>query len=325
MADEAETICRMRLAASGYAIVEMKRKSGPFAATVFDLTLSRDGGAPERYVYKQPPPDRTGEFELYEAMPDELAAWLPPLAETFREAPCALLLRYVGEPLLEAGSRAAQSGAERGRRLSTAAAKLAELHLATESLAERWVRERILPPYAYSREWADWTISQLERAARRDMPALDERRTAAVAAVADSFYAGYGPDAMRGAPVFTHGDPHWGNVLVQDGRVSLIDWEWCRAATPMRDVAILLQEEPDDRIAERIAAEHAERLAQGGHRADPAALAHDFRYMMIDNSLMMLGWDVELLLRGERSLERTRAAAAVKASRILTFWNRMNG
>ena len=46
-----------------------------------------------------------------------------------------------------------------------------------------------------------------------------------------------------------HGDPHIGNVFLDNGRVGFIDWGLCRQSTPLRDVSYFLtmSVDPDDR------------------------------------------------------------------------------
>ena len=48
-----------------------------------------------------------------------------------------------------------------------------------------------------------------------------------------------------------HGDPHIGNVFLEEGRVGFFDWGLCRESTPLRDVSYFLTMtvEPDDRRA----------------------------------------------------------------------------
>ena len=52
-----------------------------------------------------------------------------------------------------------------------------------------------------------------------------------------------------GPQTYIHGDPHIGNVFLDDGRVGFIDWGLSRVSTPMRDVSYFLtmSVEPEDR------------------------------------------------------------------------------
>lgn len=52
-----------------------------------------------------------------------------------------------------------------------------------------------------------------------------------------------------GPQTYIHGDPHIGNVFLDDGRVGFIDWGLSRVSTPLRDVSYFLtmSVEPEDR------------------------------------------------------------------------------
>jgi aminoglycoside phosphotransferase (APT) family kinase protein len=52
-----------------------------------------------------------------------------------------------------------------------------------------------------------------------------------------------------GPQTYVHGDPHIGNVFLDDGRVGFFDWGLSRVSTPMRDVSYFLTMtvDPDER------------------------------------------------------------------------------
>jgi thiamine kinase-like enzyme len=319
MEDEIMQRCASRIESLGYRIIRSEKRQGPFAATLYDVFTSNG----QHWIYKEPPPDRTGEVRLVSALGDELAAWLPSGIRCFEDRPAGLLMAYAGEPLWDPGSASSRSEAARRKALSAASEKLAGLHLLTEPLAEDWVRQGKAIPYAYSREWAEWSLSRISDAALPSAPLLVPKALEEMGLIIRKFYDGYRESGMRSPRVFTHGDPHWGNILVQGGRIALIDWEWCHASTPMRDIAILLLDEPDESVYEEIAASHIDRLLQGGYPGNRDGLRHDFDRMVVDNALMSLGWDVELYLRGERTEDDLRFTTNLKRDRIVRFWKRM--
>lgn len=321
-------ICARRVASLGYDIIDLRKRQGPFSASVFDaVVVDPASGETLHLIYKQSVSARSDEVRLLTALGTELSAWTPGVVCGFPEPPYALLMHYGGEPFLSSHPLRPADREPRAALLGHVSERLAELHLRTERDAERWVREGKAPAYRYSREWADWSIAMLDRLATAETPALEAGEIRELAHVRDRFYAGYSERSMRSRRVLTHGDPHWGNVLRPrpEAPATFIDWEWHNVSSPMRDIAILLLEEPDDDVFDAIAALHIDRLIRGGSGSAREALRHDFDRMMVDNALMMLGWDVELFLRGERTADELRAAAASKRRRALRFWNRTSG
>ena len=313
-----EALCRERFRSIGLAVTRTERRRGPFAAALYDVWTAAPDGAESRYVYKIPPVERIGEFEVLGALGRELEPWLPEGIARFESPPRAIVMRYAGEPILPPERVGAVSEKDRLEAYGLVSSRLAELHLRTAPMTERWVREGKAAPYAYSRAWADMLFSQAAGA-------IDEAGFAALRRISDAFYAGYSPAAMRGGTAFTHGDPHWGNALRLGERITLIDWEWTNAAAPMRDVAILVQEEPDDDVLTHVAAEHARRLVQGGFPGTYGDVMADFDRMMVDNSIMTLCWDVALYRRGDIGSERLRESFERRFARIEAFWNRVRG
>ncbi len=311
-----EGLCHERFRSIGLAAARIERRTGPFAAALFDVWAEASDGGSARYVYKLPPGERNGEFEVFGALGAELSPWLPEGLARFESAPKAIVMRYAGEPILAPERAGAASERTRLDAYELVSALLADLHLRTASTVDRWVLERRAAPYAYSRAWADALLAQADGA-------LGSDEHAALRRIADAFYAGYGASAMRGPNAFTHGDPHWGNALRSGEKITLIDWEWTNAAAPMRDIAILVQEEPDDAVLAYVAERHARRLIQGGFPGAYDDVMADFDVMMVDNSIMTLGWDVALYRRGDLDCERLRDMFDKRFSRITAFWNRV--
>jgi len=313
-----EALCRERFRSIGLEVARSERRRGPFAAALYDVWIASADGAETRYVYKVPPEERNGEFEVLGALGRELAPWLPEGIARFASPPKAIAMRYAGEPILPPENVGGVAEEERLEAYALVTAQLAELHLRTAPMTERWVREGRAAPYAYSRAWADMLLSQAEGA-------IDEAGCAALRRVADAFYAGYSEAAMRGPRAFTHGDPHWGNALRLGERITLIDWEWTNAAAPMRDIAILVQDEPNDALMAHVAEEHARRLVREGFPGTFDDVMADFDRMMVDNTIMTLGWDAALYRRGDLELERLRESFERRFARIEAFWNRVRG
>jgi len=111
------------------------------------------------------------------------------------------------------------------------------------------VRSAVAPWLAVARpRRTDLTAQRLEGVLERHRDVL----TPAYIAVGEMYVAHHARiDAMwnAGPQTYVHGDPHIGNVFVDDGRVGFLDWGLSRLSTPLRDVSYFLTMtvEPDDR------------------------------------------------------------------------------
>jgi hypothetical protein len=94
-----------------------------------------------------------------------------------------------------------------------------------------------------------------EATAHRLRTVLDEHRdvlTATYVAAGELYVAHHArlDELWNGGPqTFIHGDPHIGNVFLDNGRVGFLDWGLSRVSTHLRDVSYFLTMtvEPDDR------------------------------------------------------------------------------
>lgn len=309
-------LCAERLCGLGWQARTITRRMGPFAAAVFDVWASTNGGSIERFVYKRPPPERTGELEVIGALGNELSPWLPDGLIRFAEEPPGILSRYAGEPALPTGAERSLSKRQRAAAYGRISALLADMHLRTFPDVPRWMSEGKAAPYEYSRAWAN---RMLEEASGAFPPNME----GALSELTDRFYHVYGARAMQAPAAFTHGDPHGGNVLALNGKLTLIDWEWTNIASPMRDAAILGMDEADEELYAQIGRGHATRLLQGGFPSNIEALMSDYDWMTVDNALLSMGWDAQLLRRGDVSTQRFRELALRRLKRMLPSWERI--
>ncbi|HZG74545.1 MAG TPA: hypothetical protein VEZ72_01690 [Paenibacillus sp.] len=113
-----EALCRERFRSIGLEVARSERRRGPFAAALYDVWIASADGAETRYVYKVPPEERNGEFEVLGALGRELAPWLPEGIARFASPPKAIAMRYAGEPILPPRERRRRrgGGAARGVR-----------------------------------------------------------------------------------------------------------------------------------------------------------------------------------------------------------------
>ncbi|MBU6146349.1 MAG: phosphotransferase [Paenibacillaceae bacterium] len=86
----------------------------------------------------------------------------------------------------------------------------------------------------------------------------------------------------------THGDAHPGNVVTDGTGMWLIDWDFCRIASPMRDIASVLVHERDRSLREALFAVAIEKLIQNGYPS--YGLAHDAPIALCDQAWQWLQW-----------------------------------
>jgi hypothetical protein len=114
---------------------------------------------------------------------------------------------------------------------------LAKFHARFEASA---TRSAVAPWLAAPQPQAGDIIAQLLRAV------LDEYRdvlTPAYVATGELYIAHHAQldDLWNTGPqTYIHGDPHIGNVFLDEGRVGFVDWGLSRLSTPMRDVSYFL-------------------------------------------------------------------------------------
>jgi aminoglycoside phosphotransferase (APT) family kinase protein len=120
------------------------------------------------------------------------------------------------------------------------------------------------------------------------------------------------PSAGWDEPGFalTHGDLSAGNILwTDDGRVSLIDWEFCRDGDPAEDIAYLIA---DQDLSPDIVADLADAYASAS--GDPWALARIPAWLplvAVDSAL----WWADYFLRHGQPIEHSNVS-----SRIMLGW-----
>ena len=173
---------------------------------------------------------------------------------------------------------------------------LADLHAGLAEQAQSWLREgkTTVYPFHSSVQWAEEALQEL---ATLDADVMRELR-----AIADWFYPQF-PAWMSGRQAFTHGDPHMENILLDGGRYRLIDWEWSSVAVPQRDLAILLQDVLDEGLQGEAYAHYRQALSERGWDTESAGFHRAYVACLLDNTLMMLGWEAGKYKNGYLSRE----------------------
>ncbi|WP_199614348.1 phosphotransferase family protein [Paenibacillus alkalitolerans] len=313
-------ICKNRLLELGIVPVHAQQKKGPFAAAIIEIEAVRPDGSGSRYVYKEPPADRKFEIELFQALGGNISEWAPKVIACFTDDPKALLTEYAGEPVLNQYRTSERE--EQKRWLRKIVRRLARLHAATAPHASGWLKSGVLQPYPFSMQWPEWAGNQLLRLHERRFPLDTVAFHKETMAIAESFYPYYAP-SLRCPLVLTHGDMHLGNIVVDERRLTFIDWEWSNAATPVRDIAILVQDVEDDELADYALRMYIEELLSHGYESGAGDLMHDYYRSLLDNTIMMAAWDIELFFMGEKSEQELARSLTVKRMRIKSSWERI--
>jgi hypothetical protein len=312
-ADGAMELCKRRVRELGYEVMRCMEKHGSFAARIFEVQALEADGVAAKLIYKLPPEDRRNEAALFRSLGGELAEWAPRIAGSFIEEPSALITYDAGEPVLQ--HFRSSSNEKKKQLLRAIVRRLAALHAATASSAEEWVRLGLLQPYPFSTAWAENAAERLILLEQRGFPFETRSLVEDVCAVAETFYPHYA-SSLRCPTVVTHGDLHMGNITDNGERLTFIDWEWANAATPVRDVAILLQDVEDDSLARYCWETYAAALAESGYEQPRSELENDLYRMLLDNTIMMIAWDVELYFMGEKREAELVRSLEVKRRRI---------
>lgn len=314
MNERSQFICEHRLTKLGYKIRNLERRTGPFSATIYLIDALTISGQQVRMIYKQSPSELTTEYHLLTKLGQSLERWGPKLIASFEDEPRAFLIPYYETaPLRSRPDLYPIDQLRRHQILEEIAQPLRELHQQCSNLIHPWESSGVITSYRYLRDWADDFLDSYHH-----QPIISQ-----LSPIADAFYAQYGASSMRCPSTLTHGDLHWGNILMNENRFIFIDWEWAQAATPMRDVAILLQEEPDDDFIDYFAYQYAQNLKESDYNAQVNDLMHDFYQMMVDNTFMMASWECNLYRLGETSLDELELRVERQNKLIHKYWNKI--
>ncbi|HEU4965245.1 MAG TPA: aminoglycoside phosphotransferase family protein [Bacilli bacterium] len=308
---------RELLARNGFSVQEVVPIVGGYAAQLFRVTLAQG----ERAVYKHFAEGRAEEVGLYERIIPQLSQTVPRLLGVVREQGQAvgMLIEEAGAPLKQAYRQ--RPLLEKKSLLRATLDLLADLHVQLAEVSAVWVGEGITAvyPYASSEAWAREGLVQVEQGMAAGIRGLEERVLLELHDIAARFYERY-PAWTAGATTFTHGDPHLENILLQDGRMRLIDWEWACVAIPQRDVAVLLQDVLEEELYEWAYGYYRTGMTLRGWHDVGESFEVGYRATTLDNTLMMLGWEIGKHLNGHLTKAEIEYIVDIKVARIRTNW-----
>jgi hypothetical protein len=330
------------LARQRWQALSCTRLQGGYAASLYRMSLLDERGERREAVYKHFAPGRAEELGLYERIGPELPHGVPALLLRVDEegGEQGMLIEYAGEVLKPVFEKADLGGKREMLRQVTEL--LADMHAGLADQAEAWVREgkTTVYPFHSSVQWAEDALAELETlavgkvvlpeqveltvavpgsvqdgvnragVAGLDMDVLGELRT-----IADWFYPQF-PAWMSGRQAFTHGDPHMENILLDGDRYRLIDWEYSSTAVPQRDLTILLQDVLDAELQHEAYAHYRTALQARGWDTETPEFHRAYVACLLDNTLMMLGWEAGKYKKGFLSQEEFEVIARFKIELI---------
>jgi thiamine kinase-like enzyme len=316
------------LAQLGWKAETVEEIKGGYAGTLYRLQVVADDGKRSRLVYKRLAPDRTAELGLYRDLLCEVPHGIPKLYGTVEEADeQGLLLEDAGRVLKPAFQRESVDG--KRAILQTVVGVLAELHVAMERQSQEWLAsgKAAAYPFESSVEWGEQAVEQLEWLAEQGLFGVNRRVVEEVRGIAEAFYPRY-PEWTQGSTTFTHGDPHMENVLLDEGQIRLIDWEWACVSLPQRDLSILLQDVLERDLHHVAWDVYLQELHQRGWQVageEVVKFAQGFRACLLDNTLMMLGWEIGKYRNGYVSAAEMQEILDAKVAWLSECWERLRG
>jgi hypothetical protein len=295
MTDIIPDVLKNWLDRGGWTLTDWRLVEGKHQATVHECTVTR-ALEKKSWVYK--------ELTLKQDIERTMAKYILPHLQDF--APHIVHLFEHAEPPGILSVNAGISLSNQCRRESPdtvlswferCAVTLATLHSRRESSALQWHRAGYLAnlTYAECNEWREASFAAIEHEA----DALEASSGAdAAGGEAHRFrqrWSALEPlfeRSLDGRKTITHGDPHRGNWVVQDtGELWLVDWEAARYASPVRDIATLVQDLPVQQDAESIYGLYCQTLEQAGWDTNSPSFRLQYLCQLADALLMMMGWE----------------------------------
>lgn len=242
------------------------------------------------FVYKRCAPDRDHEIAWLRAMQpyvQDYAAHLYRLVETNEER--GLLLQDYGESLA-----AKQDDPAHLHILMDAAVWLAGMHIHFASPARRtWPQGTVSTyPVDDARAWSQASLSALQWCLHHGVAGVSAQDIATLQSRTAQFYGDFA--ALLCSPItLTHGDPHLDNLVQSGSDFRLIDWEFAAMAPPQRDISILLQDLTQENQRTAVLQAYTKHLFAADWPFDYEEFMRVYNACAFENTLLMLGWDIE--------------------------------
>ncbi|MDA8119497.1 MAG: aminoglycoside phosphotransferase family protein [Gammaproteobacteria bacterium] len=268
-------------------------------------------------IYKHCVPSRSGEIPILQALSAELADFMPDILTVLdSQSERGVLMNNGGSTLKSILADSPEPASEIV--LTQFAQFLATLHLSCAKKAKVWNERHALPSYPFdsSRVYANDALKRLSWLANQHIvDGFEQAQVEALHRQAESFYPSF-ESRVSGVSTLTHGDPHLDNVLLRNHVFHLIDWEFACLATPERDLAIFLQDVLDEKLYQTAYTAYISAMMRGGWSMLSRESKASYLSWLFDNTLMMLGWEIEKLSNGHVDAVTFRRVFAVKYRRM---------
>lgn len=275
-------------------------------------------------IYKRCAMSRASEIPILQALSGDLTAFMPELVTIVdSHSERGVLMCHGGSTLK---SILADTPVEESRIVLTRFAQfLASLHLSFAKRAKVWNEQNVLPSYPFdsSRAYAHDALERLSWLANQHVVhGFGKAQIETLRRRVECFYASF-ESRVSGINTLTHGDPHLDNILLRNHVFRLIDWEFACLATPERDLAIFLQDVLDEDLYESSYMAYVSAMQRGGWPVLAAEWNTAYLSWLFDNTLMMLGWEVEKFSNGHVDDATFRRILAVKYRRMEAAYDQL--
>jgi hypothetical protein len=306
-----------------YRLLRVENLIGGFAADVYRIRVQTDTGIHLNLVYKRFAPNRATEYRLYHQLIPNLNGYGPKLVgsiQTNQEQ--GILLADAGKPMKSLFQGEALT-VQRALIISVVQ-WLADLHIEYEQASQQWLAAHVLEPYPLTsaQSWGNDAKEALIWLRERRLAGIEQQHISLIQTMIGRFYPLY-PSWMTGRSTITHGDPHMDNLLVDQGRYRLIDWEFTSVTVPQRDLSILLQDVLNDQLHTVAQATFRQRLRAAGWAVDTHAFENTYQACFFDNTLMMLGWEITKFRNGHLTQSQMEEIVPTKLRWLQSSFRRL--
>lgn len=306
----------------GWRIVASEPVFGEHAAVLTRLGFTTPDGVSIPAVYKRFATSRATEASLYPLIAKELGHFAPQWFGTVMgDGEYGIVLADAGMPV----KRYLDEHPSRQQECLVEVARwLASLHISHESTAREWLDRGLLQTYPFDaiQAWWQQALDGLEWAERQDVGGI----TPQLRRELDRLTQSIGPqlsELMTGRQTLTHGDPHLGNILLNPTGFCLVDWEFACASVPQRDLSVLVQDILDPALFDGTKSAFEQTLAAAGWNTNDSAFQRTFNACLFDNTLMMIGWEIQNVRRGHSLVPPLDARLRIKLDWLLSSGHRI--
>lgn len=294
-----------RLSEMSMKLLHMEIINGTHAGSIFRIDVQGKDNQRFSYIYKEFATDRNNEVDIYMKLKDHMKSFSK-VVKVWNDSPQAILMCDLKSPVKKDFEILPIEN--KRERIERILGRLSVLHCLDRSQITSE-----LPIHQITSEWYEWCLAQLHQLCSRNQWANSDW----IETINDSYeqlnVANYKPKSPL---VITHGDPHLDNIFYHNEQVWFIDWEWAAIGSPLRDVTILLQDIYDSELIQFVRDSYSEILSSNKLNINNEDYRHDFNYMYIDHTAMMLAWEIEKYFQGYTSDESIQKIIAFKIGEI---------